>query len=200
MCRSVARATRGSRARSRTSPPRVRAPSSWSGSRPSTSRASTPMRPTGSGSPPEPSARSATRDSADVSFREGVGAAAPTPSRVATTVAVTNSDVLGELVQGGEAMKRLPRIVGQIALVVLGVTWVAPAVAGTLRCPPDSAKVGDACIDLYEESVWQIPPSNTTLVRRVQSGRATLADLATGGATQLSPATRCNAGFPVKLH
>ena len=97
-------------------------------------------------------------------------------------------------------MNRIPGAVGQIVLVVLSVTWIAPAAAGTLRCPPDSARVGDACIDLYEESVWQIPPSNTTLVRRVQSGRATLADLTSGRATQLSPAPSCNpfppANFP----
>ena len=96
-------------------------------------------------------------------------------------------------------MKRIPRVVGQVTLLVLGVTWVAPAVAGTLRCPPDSAKVGDACIDLYEESVWQIPPSNTALVKRVLSGRATLADLTSGGATQLSPATTCTSGFPANF-
>src|SRR5262245_28431191 len=87
-----------------------------------------------------------------------------------------------------------------MTLAVLLVTWIAPAGAGTLRCPPDSVKVGDACIDLYEESVWQIPPSNTTLVRRVLSGRATLADLTSGGATQLSPAPSCSpfppANFP----
>jgi len=62
-------------------------------------------------------------------------------------------------------MNRIPGAFGQIVLLVLSITWVAPAGAGTLRCPPDSVRVGDACIDLYEESVWQIPPSNTTLTR-----------------------------------
>src|SRR5262249_11290431 len=74
-----------------------------------------------------------------------------------------------------------------------------PVGAATLKCPSDSVKVGDACIDLYEESVWQIPPSNTALVKRVQSGRATLSDLTSGGATELSLATTCSPGFPANL-
>jgi len=87
---------------------------------------------------------------------------------------------------------------------VVGYTAVClvvavPAGAATLRCPPDSVKVGDACIDLYEESVWQIPPSNTALVKRVLSGRATLSDLTSGGATQLSLATTCTHGFPANF-
>jgi hypothetical protein len=57
-----------------------------------------------------------------------------------------------------------------------------------LKCPPDSAKVGNACIDLYEASVWQLDPANTKLVKLVQSGKVTLADLTGGGATQLGSA------------
>jgi formylglycine-generating enzyme required for sulfatase activity len=47
-------------------------------------------------------------------------------------------------------------------------------------------KVGNVCIDTYEASVWQIPPSNIALVKLVQAGKATLANLTAGGATQLS--------------
>jgi len=82
---------------------------------------------------------------------------------------------------------------------MLSLTWVARGSAGTLRCPPDSVKVGDACVDRYEESVWQIPPSNTALVKMVVSGRATLADLTSGGATQLSPAASCSPQFPANF-
>src|SRR5215468_8388139 len=79
---------------------------------------------------------------------------------------------------GGAAMNRMSRSIGGAAVsVMLSLTWVARGSAGTLRCPPDSVKVGDACVDRYEESVWQIPPSNTALVKMVVSGRATLADL-----------------------
>ena len=80
--------------------------------------------------------------------------------------------------------------------IVVGCTAVCLAAAvsagaGTLRCPPDSVKVGNLCIDTYEASVWQIPPSNTALVKLVQAGKATLANLTAGGATQLGAAATC---------
>lgn len=74
-----------------------------------------------------------------------------------------------------------------------------PASALLLRCPPDSVKAGDLCIDKYESSIWQIPAGNPALVRQVQSGRATLAALTAGGATQVSPAltgSPCTPAFP----
>ena len=74
-----------------------------------------------------------------------------------------------------------------------------PAAAGTLKCPHDSVKVGNNCIDLYEASAWQIPPTNTTLVKKVQSGKVTLADLTGGGATQLSPSKSCSPIFPANF-
>jgi formylglycine-generating enzyme required for sulfatase activity len=75
--------------------------------------------------------------------------------------------------------------------VLACLSFALPALAGTLKCPADSAKVGNACIDLYEASVWQIDPANKMLVKKVQSGKATLADLTAGGATQLAPADTC---------
>ncbi len=71
-----------------------------------------------------------------------------------------------------------------------------PASALMLRCPVDSVKVGDVCIDKYEASVWQIPSGNTALIRKVQLGHATLADLTAGGATQVSAAFNCGPAFP----
>src|SRR5437764_14792234 len=85
-------------------------------------------------------------------------------------------------------MKRTLCAVGLGALCVMGV---APALAGTLKCPPDSVKVGNACIDLYEASVWQIALSNTALVQKVQAGTAELADLPVGGATEVNPSSSC---------
>ena len=79
-------------------------------------------------------------------------------------------------------------IVGVAAVCFAGAMQVG---AGTLKCPPDSVKVGNVCIDLYEASVWQIPLSNKSLVNKVQQGKATLADLTGGGATQLAPADTC---------
>jgi len=52
----------------------------------------------------------------------------------------------------------------------------------------DSVKVGDTCVDKYEASVWQIPDPtgvNLPLVKKLQKGKATLADLTAAGATQL---------------
>jgi hypothetical protein len=78
-------------------------------------------------------------------------------------------------------------------VVSLALAVAVPATAGTLKCPPDSVKIGNACIDTYEASVWQIPPSSTSLIKQVQAGKATLATLTAGGAVQLAPAASCTA-------
>jgi len=86
-------------------------------------------------------------------------------------------------------MRKVTFAVGLAALC----WWAIPAHAGTLRCPPDSVKVGNVCIDTYEASVWQIPPSNTVLVKKVQQGKVTLADLTAAGTTEVS---LCGTGLP----
>ena len=56
------------------------------------------------------------------------------------------------------------------------------------RCRPDAVRAGTVCMDKYEASVWRVPnptTANALLVRRIQLGRATEADLRAGGATQL---------------
>lgn len=77
-----------------------------------------------------------------------------------------------------------------IALVLLvpGLAW-----AGQGRCSPDAVRVGPACIDRYEESVWRVPEGNEKLVRKIQRGTVTLDDLEGAGATQVSavPVTSC---------
>jgi hypothetical protein len=92
-------------------------------------------------------------------------------------------------------------VVGCTALCLLAAV---PAEAAALRCPPDSVKVGTTCIDTYEASVWQIPPTNKTLIKKVQDGKARLGDLMSGGATQVSPAPSapslpCSPGFPANF-
>ena len=67
--------------------------------------------------------------------------------------------------------------------VVLALATAAPA--RTLRCAADAVKVGTTCVDKYEASVWSIPLSNTSLVKRVQAGKATLGELQAAGAVQL---------------
>ena len=78
--------------------------------------------------------------------------------------------------------------------------WAVPVHAAIPKCPPDSVRVGDACIDKYEESVWLIDPvNNPGLVNKVQAGKATLADLTAGGtlaAIQLGPANACGGVGP----
>lgn len=71
---------------------------------------------------------------------------------------------------------------------------VAPASAGSFpripvtRCAADAVVAGTVCLDRYEASVWRVPNPTTTnrlLVSRILLGKATRADLAAGGATQL---------------
>jgi len=73
-----------------------------------------------------------------------------------------------------------------IVAAIVSLAAAFPALGITLRCPPDSVKVGNTCVDTYEASLWRIDPANVTLVRKVQTGRATLADLLAGGAIPLS--------------
>ena len=66
--------------------------------------------------------------------------------------------------------------VGTTVLRVLAYLSLAlPALAGTLKCPADSVKVGTVCIDTYEASVWQLPAGSRLLtkfsVQRQKAGR-----------------------------
>src|SRR5262245_19876545 len=74
-----------------------------------------------------------------------------------------------------------------------------PASALPLRCPPDAVKTGDLCVDKYESSIWRIPADNPALIRAVQLGRVTVAQLTEGGATPVSSAitgSNCAPSFP----
>jgi formylglycine-generating enzyme required for sulfatase activity len=71
---------------------------------------------------------------------------------------------------------------------LVGMAAVASIVHGEVRCPPDAVLLGDTlCVDRYEASVWRVPPGQTALVKKLKRGKATLADLTAGGATQLCP-------------
>jgi len=55
------------------------------------------------------------------------------------------------------------------------------------KCPTDSVISGTVCMDAYEASVWRVPGAlaeNRELVKSIQLGTVTLADLVAGGATQ----------------
>src|SRR5215468_3891141 len=92
---------------------------------------------------------------------------------------------------GGTMMKRS---LMKVALAVGLAMGAAPAAAAPFppfplrRCSADAVVAGTVCLDRYEASVWRVPSPTTTnasLVRKIQLGKATEADLTAGGATQL---------------
>jgi hypothetical protein len=93
-----------------------------------------------------------------------------------------------------EIMKK--RITQAFLAVALGMGVPSAALghfpAGpVMRCRADAVVAGTVCLDRYEASVWRVPNPTTTnaiLVRKIQVGRATQADLLAGGATQLGTA------------
>ncbi|MFN8600397.1 MAG: SUMF1/EgtB/PvdO family nonheme iron enzyme [Candidatus Binatia bacterium] len=79
-------------------------------------------------------------------------------------------------------MKKASATVTAALMIAIG----AQAHAAT-KCPADSVRAGTACMDKYEASVWFVPNATTTnksLVKKIQQGKVTLADLAKGGASQ----------------
>ena len=81
--------------------------------------------------------------------------------------------------------------------IALCLMIAAPAAAAgpptfpVRRCAADAVLAGTVCLDRYEASVWRVPNPTTTnasLVRKIQMGQATPADLTAGGATQLGTA------------
>jgi hypothetical protein len=74
------------------------------------------------------------------------------------------------------------RIVTAMAMV-LSLGWlVEPAAA---QCAADSVESGTVCLDKYEASVWKVVPTQKVLINRIRDGKATLANLTSGGAVQL---------------
>jgi len=85
-----------------------------------------------------------------------------------------------------------PRTPATTTLVVLAT--LAASIANAhgakplTKCPRDAVVSGTVCMDKYEASVWRVPDpagANNGLVKRIQQGKATVTDLAAGGATQL---------------
>ncbi len=72
-----------------------------------------------------------------------------------------------------------------VAILISALLLTAPAGAGALRCPRDSVAVGPLCVDKYEGSAWRIPAGQKALIAKLRAGKATLADLQAGGATQV---------------
>ncbi len=81
------------------------------------------------------------------------------------------------------------RTAGMLSVVL--VLWAGTADAQKSmymkKCPVDSVASGALCMDAYEASVWRVPNplvENKILVKAIQQGTATQADLIAGGATQ----------------
>jgi formylglycine-generating enzyme required for sulfatase activity len=98
---------------------------------------------------------------------------------------------LAPLAAGAIALAALARARRRgIAVCAVAVAAALPLAAGPARaqCPPDAVSAGGLCIDRFEASVWRVSAVTTTnaqLVRKIQEGIATPADLAAAGAVQL---------------
>lgn len=82
-------------------------------------------------------------------------------------------------------MNRPRTIAAMAAAAALATTWFGSADAKTLRCAADAVKVGTTCVDKYEATVWQIPATEISLIKRLQAGKASLGELTAAGAVQL---------------
>ncbi|MCI0655864.1 MAG: formylglycine-generating enzyme family protein [Acidobacteria bacterium] len=96
--------------------------------------------------------------------------------------------------KGGTTMKRSMLIVslavGMLMSVARADVLKAPRTP-VKKCGADTVLAGTVCLDTYEASVWRVPNPTTTnalLVKKIQNGNATQADLTAGGATQLGTA------------
>ncbi len=72
-----------------------------------------------------------------------------------------------------------------VAALAAGLLAAGPAWAQVPKCAADMTRPGSFCMDRYEASVWSIPSSAKSLIKKVQKGKAKLSDLTGGGATQL---------------
>jgi hypothetical protein len=79
-----------------------------------------------------------------------------------------------------------------VSLMLPATTVGAQGAKPLKKCPDDSVVSGTVCMDKYETSVWRVPGATTinkSLVSKIQQDKATPADLAAGGATQLGLAS-----------
>jgi formylglycine-generating enzyme required for sulfatase activity len=65
-------------------------------------------------------------------------------------------------------------------LLLAGSLLADPAAAK--KCKPDAAQVGGVCVDLFEASVWEIPPEGRKLIKKVQQSKISSAAALAGAA------------------
>ena len=70
-----------------------------------------------------------------------------------------------------------------VAGLVLSLGLVDPVLAA--KCPDDSVASGTVCIHKYEASMWYVPPAEKALIKKIQNGNVTVANLIDAGAVQL---------------
>ena len=78
------------------------------------------------------------------------------------------------------------------AMMLLASTADAQGAKPLKKCAPDAVIAGTVCMDKYEASVWRVPNplgANKGLVKKIQQGKATVDDLADGGASQVGAAS-----------
>src|SRR5262249_40350842 len=91
------------------------------------------------------------------------------------------------------SMRRTVMLATLLVLAATSVTRAGGPPTGPLtRCPRDSVAPGSGGMDKSEASVWRVPnpaTQNRNLVRKIQSGAATLGELLASGATPLGRVT-----------
>jgi hypothetical protein len=107
------------------------------------------------------------------------------PRFIASTVVPARPD--GD--QKEHIMRQISRAMTvSAALLLLAGTARAQGAKPLTKCAADAVVSGTVCIDKFEASVWRVPlplTANKGLVKKIQLGKATTADLAKGGATAL---------------
>ena len=90
-------------------------------------------------------------------------------------------------------MRRTVMLATLLVVAATSATRAGGPPSGPLtKCPRDSVVSGSGCMDKYEASVWRVPnpaTQNRNLVRKIQSGAATLGELLASGATPLGRVT-----------
>ncbi len=89
-------------------------------------------------------------------------------------------------------MRQILGAIMAAAVVLLASPAGAQGAKPLTKCARDAVVAGTVCMDTYEASVWRVPGptiANKGLVKKIQQGKATIADLAKGGATQLGTAS-----------
>jgi hypothetical protein len=87
---------------------------------------------------------------------------------------------------------RSQRILWAGALTLLASGAAAQTGKPLKKCAADAVISGTVCMDRYEASIWRVPDplgANKALVKKIQMGKADVADLTDGGATQLGTAS-----------